>query len=104
MTIEDIRQLVLKADPNASHYESTEKGTAYTTWHEFDRDPLWGDNDTAEDGWRFQVDRFTKLDTDPMVDTIWQTMKAEPRVAVEHIVMPDPGTEYVHHVFSCRGR
>ncbi len=100
MTLDQIRQVVATADPNAFHYEAASKGAAYTTWHEYRRQPLWGDGDAVEDGWAFQVDRFTKTEDDPVVETIWCTLKAHPRITVRHLVLPDPGG-YIHHAFQC---
>ena len=104
MTTNEIMELVLSADPNAYRYFSEETTVDYTAWHEFARDPFWGDNDAAEDGWRFQVDRFTRTEDDPMVETIWNALKGEDRVTVQHTVRFEKDTGYIHHVFTCRGR
>ncbi|MBR4458277.1 MAG: hypothetical protein IKS31_04900 [Clostridia bacterium] len=103
MTLSEVRQAVAEADPHAYHYVAASKGQAYTTWHEYRRQPLWGDGDVAEDGWAFQVDRFTKVEDDPVAEAIWRTLKANRRLTVQHLVLPDPGG-YIHHVFQCEGK
>lgn len=102
MTIAEIREVVLQADPLATRYTSTARDRDYTTWHEFHRIPLEGSDLDRDDGWMFQVDRFTKTEDDPMVDTIWRVLNAHPGIGVEHRVVPDPNG-WIHHVFQCRG-
>lgn len=102
MTIAQIRAIVAEADPHAGHYRSASKTQNYTAWHEFRREPIYGDDGVAEDGWAFQVDRFTTLEEDPMVDRIWETLQRH-RLHVTHIVLPDPDTRYIHHAFQCQG-
>lgn len=103
MNIEEIRAVVLQADPTATRYFSVARDANYTTWHEFLEIPLEGDDDVAEEGWRFQVDRFTRDEDDPAVDRIKRVLRAHPGIGVEHSVLPDPQKGWIHHVFQCRG-
>ena len=63
MTLADIRELVLAADPDACAYESDSIGEDYTTWQ-----PLWPMNLLVDnryaDGWHFVIDRFTRMQDD----------------------------------------
>ncbi len=104
MTTDEIMEIVLAADPNASRYFSEETGKPYTCWHEFSRDPLWGDDDVAEDGWRFQVDRFSVIEDDPVAGRIWQVLRQNKRVSVFYTILFEKESGYIHHVFTCRGR
>lgn len=102
MTITQIREIVREADPYAGHHRSAVKTQNYTAWHEYRRLALYGDNIPAEEGWAFQVDRFTTLEDDPMVEQIWQTLQRH-RLRVTHLLVPDPDSRYIHHVFQCEG-
>ena len=69
MTIADIKALVLAADPDACAYESDSTGKDYTTWQ-----PLWPMNlfvdNRCADGWHFVIDRFTRMQDDPVTANI----------------------------------
>ena len=69
MTLADIRELVLAADPDACAYESDSTGEDYTTWQ-----PLWPMNLLVDnryaDGWHFVIDRFTRMQDDPITANI----------------------------------
>ena len=104
MTVNEFRPIAVRCDPNISHWESTEKDGNYSIWHEFQRIGISGDSTEAEEAWRFQVDRFTRDEDDPMIRHIWETLLNEPRLTYpEHHVMYENASGYIHHVFQVRG-
>ena len=103
MTVDDIRALVITADPAASHYESTvTSGAAYTVWREMRQLGTVAD-DGHEEGWSFQIDRFTKTEGDTVAAAIRTALEGDPRVAYEYLVDYEPDTRYIHHIFDCEG-
>lgn len=102
MTLSDIRTLVVSVDPVARHYFSTETDSDYTYWEETQRLPFVAD-DAHDEGWRFYVHRFTKDEFDPIARLLFETMDADPRVAVTYRTDYEPNTGYIHHIFECEG-
>lgn len=103
MTLDEVRALVIAIDPDATHYYSESKADSYTTWHEYRREPLYGDNADAETVWKFQVDHFTKSEDDPMKDDIWNGLSSDDRITVAHLVFFERDSGYIHHVYQCEG-
>ncbi|HBV85761.1 MAG TPA: hypothetical protein DEF42_03680 [Desulfosporosinus sp.] len=93
MTLQEFRNLLLTADPTASHYESV-KNTNYTVWKEFER------RKTPEEEWRIQVDRFTKIEYDPIVELI-DTALSTDDISFDYKVDYEENTGYIHHIWDC---
>lgn len=102
MTVQEIKTLVTAADPGAKHYESTKAGSNYTVWMEYERTGMPGD-DIHEEGWKFQIDRYTKQEYDPVAEAIEQALKDQPGVAFTYMVEYERDTRYIHHIFDCEG-
>ena len=103
MTIEEIRTLVLGADPTAERYESSRAGSdSYTTWRELRRLPATADGEHIE-GWSFQVDRFTRDEDDATAAALFATLDGCERVAVAYDTDYEPDTGYIHHIYDCEG-
>lgn len=101
MTLGEIQELVTRADVNAGHYESASRdGSAYTVWREFRRLNLMRD-DEHDEGWRFQIDRFTKREDDPVVDALFRVLDGDDRIAYEYLVDYEHDTRWIHHIFDC---
>lgn len=108
--LDKVKAIVLEGDPDAKHYFQTARGN-YTTWHEYMRMPdttddvHYGedeeDGDEARGGWRFQIDRFTKLEFDPVVDKIEAALTDHDNVSYSYQVDYEQDTGYIHHIFSC---
>lgn len=102
MTLDQIKALVIAVDPNAGHYESAFQGDdAYTVWYEVQRTGLFADNKRPGKSWRFQVDRFTKSENDPIAAQLEAALDAAPGVLCEYVVDYEPDTGYIHHIFDC---
>ena len=102
MTLQDIRTLLLEADPGIQHYFCVKENEDYSYWEETQRLGLVAD-DTHEEGWRFYVHRFTRTEDDPVAAAIFAALDADPRVTVIHTTDFERETGYIHHVFQCEG-
>lgn len=102
MTVRDVQELIAGVDPEARHYENTKDGSNYTVWMEYMRTGLAGD-DEHEIGWKFEVDRFTKQEYDPVAEAIEEALTADPRVAFTYNVDYEQETGYIRHIFDCVG-
>lgn len=103
MTLSEIQALVVSVDPKAGHYESASQSkTGYTVWREFRRLDMTADDAHAE-AWSFQVDRFSKLENDPVAAALYEALEADDRVAVEYLVDYESDTRWIHHIFDCEG-
>ncbi len=102
MTIADIKDFVLSADPNAQHYKSARKGEAYTVWRELRQLPIIAD-DTHEAAWAFQIDRFTKNENDQVAAEIARAIEENEEISCELTVDFEQDTGYIHYIFDCEG-
>lgn len=102
MTLSDIRDLLITADPAIRHYFSAETHRDYSYWQETRQLPIMAD-DCHESGWRFYVHRFTRCEDDPVAQRIMETLDADPRTTVSHQVDYEPESGYIHHIFDCEG-
>ena len=97
MTLADIRELVLAADPDACAYESDSTGEDYTTWQ-----PLWPMNLLVDnryaDGWHFVIDRFTRMQDDPITANIRAVLDDAPGVAYAMEIDYEQDTGFLHPV------
>lgn len=100
MTLQEIRALLIQADPGIRHYFSTEQNRDYTWWEETQRLPFTADNRHVE-GWAFYVHRFTRQADDAVAAALFSLLDGDPRVTVSHTQDYDPDTEYSHHIFRC---
>lgn len=101
MTLEEIKTLVLSADPAAKHYETAKEG-AYTTWQERRKLGLLSD-DEQQEAWAFTIDRWTPEENDPVADRIEDALKNAPGAAYMRETLYDAESGYIHHVFTCEG-
>ena len=100
MTVRGIQTLVVSADQYAKHYESSDKGDNYTRWQEYEYIGQPADDEYG-DGWKFQIDRFTKVEYDPVADEIKRVLKTTPGVAFSYMVDYEQDSGYIHHIFDC---
>ncbi len=101
MTLPEFRDILLTADPLASHYFSTQTPN-YTVWTEFGDSAIMADGQRqeADKAWRIQVDRYTKIEFDPIEDAIREALNTA-GIPYEYQCDPDPETKYIHHIFDC---
>ena len=105
MTVQDIKALVIGADPDARHYWTESRNACFTVWREYRQLPYTA-NDKHVEAWQFQIDRFTDTEFDPVVDAIRSALDNAPGVAYSYIVdyegTPKSGG-LIHHIFDCQG-
>lgn len=105
MTVQDIRDVILQADPDACHYDATaalQQHQNFTVWMEYQRTGLEADDDMAESGWRFEVDRYTKAEYDQVAEAIETALRAADGIIVhDYRVLFDLDSKYIRHVFDC---
>ena len=106
MTVQQIADLILSADPEAKHYDATaaaNAGVDFTVWMEYERTGLDAEDAWAEKGWRFEVDRYTKTEFDPVADLLEDVLSTAEGVTCGHRVLYDISNGYIRHVFDCEG-
>lgn len=103
MTLAEIRDMLVAVDPTIEHYQSTNQSRDYSVWAEYQRLNLMSDDQHSDEGWMFQVDRFTKAENDPIATAFFNVLDADSRVAVVHQVDYEPTTGWIHHIFDCEG-
>jgi len=102
MTLTEIRDLLVTADPAIRHYFSMEEDKDYSFWEETRRLPFTSD-DGHDEGWRFYVHRYTRQEVDPVAIALFRILDADPRVAVIHTIDFDQDSGYIHHIYECEG-
>lgn len=105
MTRDEIKALLITADPNIKHYFSMSDSESYSYWEETARLPFLADDvhNVNEQVWRFYVHRFTKTEDDAIAQTIFNTLDADPRTTVRWVTDFDKDSGYIHHIFECEG-
>lgn len=101
MNVVQIKNVVLEADPDAKHYVQMTDGSNFTVWQEYRALAFAGD-DTADYGWQFQIDRYTKIEFDPIAEAIVQALRRN-AIAFSYMVEYDQSTRYIRHIFDCEG-
>lgn len=100
MKLQDFRDLLLTADPKASHYKSTQTGN-YTVWTEYSEVFHTADDQIHDSVLRVQVDRYTKMEYDPMVSTITQALDVPEVLVIDRRILFERDSGYIHHIWDC---
>ena len=98
--LKEFKQIITLADSNAKHYESVKQGN-YTAWSEYGTDPLIADDSNCEETIKIQIDRFTKIEFDPVVEDI-KTVLDGHDITYDYLIDYETETKYIHHIFDCR--
>jgi hypothetical protein len=99
MTLQEFESIIKTADPSATHYFGTGSGN-YTRWAEYGSTALHVGDRRKERTLRIQVDRFTKLETDPVVDAIDGVLEHDEIAIRDHLVDVEVDTGYIHHIWD----
>lgn len=102
MTVEEIKELILSASPEAQHYASTQKDESFTVWAEYKQLDFSADDEHVE-AWAFQVDHYTKKEFDPIAKAIRMALETDERVAYHYEVDYEATKGYIRHLFDCEG-
>ena len=94
--------IILSADANATKYFSDQTGN-YTVWIPIK--PVRTSSDDEPDDLYFdvQVERYTKIDPDPIVAAIEEKLLAA-RIQFEYLIDAEKESKYVRHIFTCQVR
>lgn len=99
-----IRDAIKKGDPEAQHYTTSDKTRdAFTVWGEYEAFGLSADDGYVEQGWRFEVDHYTRTEFSPVAAQILAALRSDPGITVSYSVAYDYSTGYIRHVFDCEG-
>lgn len=95
----EFRDLLLAADPSSAHYQN-QKTENYTVWAEYGANILAADDTEADRAWKIQVDRFTKIEYDPVADAITNMLNNN-CIPFEYLADYEEDTGYIHHIWDC---
>lgn len=99
MALQKFESLILSADPKAAHYESYGSKN-YTVWAEYGANRLTAGDTETERVHKIQIDRFTKIEYDPIADAITDMLN-ENNICYEPQTDYEPDTKYIHHIWDC---
>ena len=102
MTVEQIKEFVNGVDPEAKHYFTVLDGDSYTVWAETEMLGLDADNYDAEEGWAFEIVRYTQNEFDEVVGKIKDALRESALISFSYRVDVDPESGYILHTFSCQ--
>lgn len=102
MTVQRIQDILAQIDPDIHHYECADDGSNFTVWMEYERLILDADDEGAELGWKFEVDRYTKDEYDPIAEQLEAALMAHTSITVKpQRVQYDQASGYIRHQFDC---
>lgn len=99
MTVQEFKALLLTIDPNAKHFYWSGGGN-YTVWAEYSESYLIRDDKIASKDHNIQVDRYTKLEYDPMVDLLTAGFDIPEIVIRPRRIIYETNGGYVHHIWD----
>lgn len=99
MTLLDFKAIVLRADPKSTKRFGAGKGN-YTVWTPGAIDRVMSDDENDEKVQRIYVDRYTKIDDDPIVQAIWDELE-KAFISFEYEQDTETDTKIIHHIFTC---
>lgn len=102
MTLEYIKDMVASIDPEARRYYTPVEGNAFTVWQEYAEIGLHAD-DVTEEGWAFEIDRYTKDADDPIAAAIRKRLRQEAGITYTYQIVYEPESGYIRHIFDCEG-
>ena len=106
MTLNEIKALLVSADPNIKHYFSMHgSDEPYSYWEETRQIGRVCDDrhGVADQAWRFYVHRFTKTEGDQTAAAIFEALDGDPRTTVRWVTDFDKDSGFIHHIFECEG-
>jgi len=98
MQLAEFRNLLVTADPKVTKWKGAGTGN-YTTWRPFEVQALMADGERSEGLMRIQVDRFTKLDFDPVVTSIAEALSEDDDITFEYLIDFELDTGYISSHF-----
>lgn len=99
VNLDGIKAVLLQADPDITKYDGN-GGENYTTWTPGGIDREMSDDEGDDQVQRVYVDRFTKIDKDPIAQAIEDKLNTA-GIPFEYEQDYEPDTKYIHHIFTC---
>lgn len=107
MRVQQIRDLIMTVDENARHYDATaeiQDRKNFTVWMEYEAITFYADDGEAEQGWRFEVNRFTTEEYDPMAEQLRELLANSEGVTLNsYRVQYNQQVGYIRHIYDCEG-
>lgn len=107
MTVKSIRDLIMTVDEDARHYDATaeiQERKDFTVWMEYEAITFYADDGEAEQGWRFEVNRFTTTEYDPTADKLRELLANSEGVTLNsYRVQYNQQVGYIRHIYDCEG-
>lgn len=95
------KNIILQADPKATKFKGDNRNNDnYTVWSPYRIDKEMSDNTEEDIVYRIQVDRFTKIDNDPIAKLIYAKL-TEYGIPFEYQIDFEDDTQYIHHIYDC---
>jgi len=99
--LNDFIELIISVDASATKWFGATEGN-YTTWRPYEIEKHSADNLGVERLIKIQIDRFTRLDADPVVYTITDILNQHPdEIAYRYLIDFEQDTKYIHHIWDC---
>ncbi len=93
------KNILLEADPKATKFKGA-GGDSYTVWTPYSPEKTMSDNEQEDFTWHIQVDRFTKIDNDPIAEEIYSKL-TEAGIPFKYDFDFEEDTGYIHHIYVC---
>ncbi len=100
MTLNDFKTELVAADPTAKRYKNALRPN-YTVWHEYDTNNLRGDDRIVDSIPKVQIDRFTKIEDDPIVAAITEMLNDNDIAFSGPLTVAETESGYIHHIWTC---
>lgn len=93
------RDLILSVDPRATKNKGDRKEN-YTVWQPYELTGPRSNNRRRVRVWKVQVDRFTKIDNDPIAMALLDALDAA-HIPYTYLLDYEKETGYHHHIYDC---
>ena len=100
MTLTEFYNLIKAVDSDISAYSGSGTGN-YTVYHPYEIGGLRADGRIVESRLKVQVDRYTRLDSDPIVESLGAALESTDDISFRHLIEFEPDTGYIHHIWDC---
>lgn len=99
MTLQEFKALLLTIDNKTTHNKGPGFGN-YTVWSEYQERYVFTDDRIDSKQIHIQVDRYTKLEYDPMADAITNGLDTEGVFIYDKRTLYEADSGYIHHVWD----
>lgn len=98
MNLQEFKAVLLTIIPDVYHYKAKSKPDKYIVWAEdSESTSLYTDNKKEEQAIQGTIDYFTKMEFDPIVKTIQDTLNANEISWTLNSVQYEEDTKFIHY-------